>query len=149
MVVALALAACGPKEKMAFGIEDAFIRATPMKMTAGYALITNNTAEDDALTGVTADWAGKFELHTVTKDKDDVLSMTPVESIALPKGETIALRSGGLHIMIFDVAAPLEVSETRDAMLHFQHAKPQKITFKVKPITYKGVGSDVDEHSGH
>lgn len=143
------VAACGPKHVDPIKTEDAFLRATPMKMSAGYVLITNNTDQDDAITGVTGDWAGRFELHQITKNDDGVMGMAPVESIALPKGETIALRPDSLHIMVFDLNKELNVGETREATLHFTHAKPVTVTFKVKPITYKGVGSDPAEHEGH
>lgn len=142
-------AACQPKHSEAMKTEDAFLRATPAKVSAGYVMITNTSDQDDAITGVTGDWAGRFELHTITKDENDVMTMTAVESIALPKGETVALRPDGTHIMIFDLNKELAVGETREATLHFAHAKPIKVSFKVKPITYKGIGSDPDAHATH
>lgn len=138
-VVALCgLAACTKKAPDAITINDPYVRATPQAVTAGYLEITNNTDTDDALVSVTADWAGKIELHNIVAD-GDVMNMVPVENIAIPAHQTAELKSGSYHIMLFDLTGPLNVGETRNATLNFLHAKPVKVTFKVKPITYKGL----------
>lgn len=137
-VAVLGLAACERKAPEAITITNPYVRATPQTVTAGYLELTNNTGTDDALVSVTTDWAGKSELHNVVADKD-VMTMIPVDTIVIPAGQTTALKSGSYHIMLFDLKGPLTVGETRDATLNFQHARPVKVTFKVKPITYKGI----------
>ena len=121
-----------------FAVDDAFVRATPQKISAGYLELTNNTGTDDALLRVTADWAGRIELHNTVMSKDGVMSMIPVAAITLPAGQTVKLSPGGMHIMLFDLKTPLTVGETRTAVLHFQHALEQSVTFTVQLITYKG-----------
>jgi copper(I)-binding protein len=145
------LTACGPKKQDPFTVEDAFIRATPAKVTAGYLLLTNNGSDNDAILSVDASWAGKVELHNVTTDDKGVLTMAPVNDIALPAGQTTGLRPNGFHIMFFDVKDELNVGDTREATVNFGRGQPLKVTFKVKPITYKGAGSDTDapEHAHH
>lgn len=133
------LAACGDKPKPDFVVRDAFVRTTPMKTSAGYVIINSKKDSDDALVGIQADWAGRFELHAVTKTADDVMEMNQVEEIAIPARGKAALRPGGLHIMIYDLKEPLQVGDTRKATLLFKNAAPMNVTFKVKPITYKGV----------
>ena len=133
-----ALAACEKKSTQNFTVDDPYVRATPQKVSAGYFTITNNTAVDDALVSITADWAGKIELHNIVMD-GDVMNMVPVENIALPVKQPVELKSGGLHVMLFDLKDPLNVGDTRKATLHFAHAPEMRIEFKVKPITYKGL----------
>jgi copper(I)-binding protein len=139
LLVLTTVAACHKDKPKAFAIDDPFVRATPQRVSAGYFGITNQTKQDDALTGVTADWAGRAELHNTVKDKDDVMQMVPVETIALPAGQKVQLAPGGMHVMLFDLKKELTVSEEHKLTLHFQHAAPQMVTFTVRPITYKGL----------
>jgi copper(I)-binding protein len=133
------LTACGNKKHPDFVARDAFVRTTPMKTSAGYVIINSKKATDDALVGVTADWAGKIEIHNVTQTADGVMEMAAVDKVAIPAHGKVALRPGGLHIMIYDLKEPLNVGDTRKATLQFEQAQPLEVTFKVKPITYKGV----------
>ncbi|HEY1096985.1 MAG TPA: copper chaperone PCu(A)C [Alphaproteobacteria bacterium] len=145
MVGALAmLAACGPKDNTSFKIEDAFVRTTPMKVSAGYFIITNNSGQNDVITGIEANWAGRVELHNTVMGKDDVMTMQPMQNVPIMAGQTLAFRPGSMHVMLFDLKEPLDVGETRKARILFQSARPLTVKFKVKPITYKGVGSDTD-----
>lgn len=86
--------------------------------------------------------AGKVELHDVIKE-GDVMKMRQVESIEIPaKGKTV-LKPGSLHIMLFDLKAPLNEGEQIDVTVTF--ANGQKMTFQapVKKVM-KGM-----QHSGH
>lgn len=141
------LAACGPKENSSFKIEDAFVRTTPMKVSAAYFIITNNSGQNDVITGLEADWAGRVELHNTVMGKDDVMVMQPMANVPILAGFTQKFRPGGMHVMLFDLKEPLNVGETRKAKILFQMSKPVTVEFKVKPITYKGVGSDTDAPS--
>jgi copper(I)-binding protein len=48
--------------------------------------------------------------------------MQEVESIAIPAGETVELKPGGYHIMLIDLAAPLETGQEFDIVLTFANA---------------------------
>jgi copper(I)-binding protein len=133
------LTACGNKKHADFAVRDAFVRTTPLKTSAGYVIINSKKDTQDALVAVTADWAGKIEIHNVTQIDDGVMEMNAVDRADIPARGKLALRPGGMHIMIFDLKEPLNVGETRKATLQFQNSPPMDVVFKVKPITYKGV----------
>ncbi|EGQ7936882.1 copper chaperone PCu(A)C [Vibrio vulnificus] len=86
--------------------------------------------------------AGKVELHDVIKE-GDVMKMRQVESIEIPaKGKTV-LKPGSLHIMLFDLKAPLNEGEQIDVTVTF--ANGEKMTFKA-PVKKVMTGM---QHSGH
>lgn len=63
---------------------------------------------------------------------DDTMTMQEVERIELPAGETVALEPGGYHIMLLELAAPLEVGETFELTLEFEEAGERTVTVEVR-----------------
>jgi len=133
-------------------VAGAWARTSPAVATAGavYLQIANEGDEDDALVGVAVDpaVADRAELHeTVAADDamgddgamdgmDDetattgegghggggMMQMRRVDEIPVPAGQAVALEPGGYHIMLLDLAAPLEVGSTIEVTLTFQRA---------------------------
>ena len=69
----------------------------------GAAFLTiENDGEADRLVSATSTLSPKVELHTHIQE-DGVMKMRPVEFIEIPAKETVELKSGGYHIMLFDV----------------------------------------------
>ncbi|MCC7077672.1 MAG: copper chaperone PCu(A)C [Acidimicrobiia bacterium] len=50
----------------------------------------------------------------------DTAGMKEVESIDIPAGETVSLKRGSYHVMLIDLAAPLQVGETVPITLTFE-----------------------------
>ncbi|CAB4568162.1 unannotated protein [freshwater metagenome] len=57
--------------------------------------------------------------------------MQEVDSIAIPAGETVELKPGGYHIMLIDLAAPLEIGQEFDIVLTFANAGDVTVTVVV------------------
>jgi periplasmic copper chaperone A len=122
-----------------YDIADAFVRAAPGNVTAAYAVIKNPTEKGDTLVGASADWAGRIELHDVTHDKDGKMEMAAVHEITLPAKGEIALKPGGLHLMVFEVKKKLRPGQKAEITLNFRDAGSVKADFAVRPMTYTGV----------
>src|ERR1700755_2553818 len=72
-------------------ITQAWSRATPngAKIGSGYLTIENKGAAPDRLVGVSADVAGKVEVHEMAT-KDGVMTMRPLETgLAIDPGKTV------------------------------------------------------------
>lgn len=69
---------------------------------------------------------------TMAGDMAGEMTMRPVESVVLPAGETVMLMPGGYHIMLLDLAAPLEVGQTFDITLTFANAGTKVVTVEVR-----------------
>lgn len=141
-------------------VAGAWARTSPAIATAGaaYLDITNGTDVDDVLLEASVDpsVAAKVELHETTTADDaeapgegmagemgegetatsmagsPMMQMVPVDEIPVPAGETVVLEPGGLHLMVLDLAEPLEVGTTIDITLTFQEAGDVVVTAEVR-----------------
>lgn len=121
-------------------IEKAWVRATvgASKVSAGYAVISNNAPDADALVAVAMPGAGSTELHE-SKDSDGMMTMEPVETLAIPARGQVELRPGGYHIMIMNLDHPLKVGETAELTFTFKHKGAVKVPAKVLPLSATGL----------
>jgi copper(I)-binding protein len=134
-------------------------RTSPMMASAGAAYMTLTSAGDDTLIKASVDpsVAGTVELHE-TKMADmsgdmsgdisgttaegmggdtetsmaPAMEMVPVDEIELPAGEAVELAPGGLHVMLLDLVAPLEVGTTIQLTLEFENAGTQVVEVPVR-----------------
>ena len=140
-------------------VTDAWARTSPAVATAGavYLTITNDGDVDDALVGADVDpsVAASVEIHETVAVEDDemttetmamddemssdttamgggMMEMRPVDEIAIPAGETVALEPGGYHVMLLDLAEPLEVGDSIEVTLAFEVAADLIVTAEVR-----------------
>lgn len=89
-------------------VSNVWTRATaPSQKVAGVYMDLTANAEM-RLTGASSPACGRVELHTMRME-GGMMVMRPVPDIPLPKGQTISLKPGGLHIMCIDIKQPLKL----------------------------------------
>ena len=112
----------------------------------GYLKVTNEGKTDDRLVSVTTDRAPMAQLHEM-KIENDVMKMREVEGgIAIPAGQTVELKPGGLHVMFMNLPQPFVEGEKIKAKLTFEKAGSVDVEFVVqKPKAEEGMG----DHSEH
>jgi copper(I)-binding protein len=131
ILTAIALIAALPAAAQEITLGDITItrpalRATPpaAPAAAGYLTIRNDGETADTLTGADIDpsVAGMVQLHQMRLD-DGVMNMSDLtEGILLPPGATVDLVPGGLHLMLMQMAQPLQPGQTHDVTLTFEKA---------------------------
>ena len=91
-------------------VSDAWARATmPGQMVSGaYMRIQSDT--DARLVGVTSTAVPRVEVHEMKMD-GGIMRMRELEAIELPKGKTVSLAPGGLHIMLMNLAQPIAAGD--------------------------------------
>src|SRR5277367_5938562 len=117
-------------------ITQAWSRATPngAKIGSGYLTIENKGAAPDRLVGVSADVAGKVEVHEMAM-KDGVMTMRPLEAgLAIDPGKTVKLAPGGFHLMMMDLKSPLKPGDKLPMTLEFEKAGRVQVSFDVEGI---------------
>lgn len=88
-------------------VENAWVRApAPGQAVVGGFLEITSSQSDASLVSVSSPVSEITELHEMSM-KDGVMIMRPVPYIRLPKGQTIKLAPGGLHIMLIDLKKSL------------------------------------------
>ena len=147
-----ALSSCGGASGVS--VDDAWARTSPAMASAGAVYMDLTAAEADRLIGVTVDpaIAATAEVHETTMASGDdmgdghmdngemgdgdlagaTMMMQEVEAIELPAGEAVSLEPGGYHIMLMQLAEPLETGATFDVTLLFAEADEQVISVEVR-----------------
>jgi copper(I)-binding protein len=125
-------------------VSDAWCRTSPAMTTAGacYLQIENGSGEADALVAASAPSpvAARTELHETamaegpgtTMGGTGMMTMTPVDRIELPAGQTVSLEPGGYHVMLLELAAPLEAGSAVALTLSFERAPEQTVDAEVR-----------------
>lgn len=134
--LAAALVACGVALPALAGditVSDPFARASAGMAQAGAAFmtLTNSGAAADDLVSASTPVAANAELHTHIMD-GDVMRMRQVPVIDVPAGGSVALKPGGLHVMLLGLKAPLKEGETFPLTLNFAKAGTMTVNVPVK-----------------
>ena len=104
-----------------FAIDGAWARTSPMESTVGAAYMNITASADDALVGASVDMsvAMMTQVHETTTAADGSMGMQEIASIPMVAGTPLVLESGGFHIMIMELVAPLEVGTSITVTLSF------------------------------
>lgn len=118
-------------------IKDAWARATPGGAETGAAYLTIVSPSADRLTGVATPAAKEAELHTMTME-GGVMKMRPLSGIDLPAGQPVALKPGGMHIMLLGLKQPLKEGASVPVTLTFQKAGTRQVEVPVQKLGAMG-----------
>lgn len=157
LLVVTLLAGCGSDGGSELSIGDVWARSTADGQTAGAAYMTITGGEDgDRLVAASApsETAGTTELHetVAAEDGDDAMSaegdmgegsedemgtggavtMREIDGLDVPAGDKVALSPGGYHVMLLDLADPLEAGETFELTLTFEQAGERTVEVEVR-----------------
>ena len=123
-------------------IEQAWARETPPGATVGaaYLRIVNGGAAD-VLRRASTPIAKQVELHSSTVE-NGMMRMRPLPELAIPARQTVVFKPGTLHIMLIDLARPLNAGERVHLTLMFRDAGPISVDVPVR-------GLDEGEPDGH
>jgi len=121
-------------------ITQAWTRATPngAKIGSGYFTVENKGTTADRLIGVSADVAGKVEVHEMATN-NGVMTMRPLDKgLTIDPGKTVKLAPGGYHLMMFDLKSPLKQGEAVPVTLEFEKTGKVKVSLDVQGIGAQG-----------
>jgi len=127
---ALAFAAAAQAQEYKLGdllVVHPHARPSAGKTGAAYFTVESKGAAD-RLVSAASPAADKAELHSMTME-GSIMRMRPVEGIDVPAGGKAVLRSGGLHVMLFGLKAPLKEGDKFPLTLAF--AKSGKVEIEV------------------
>ncbi|MDX9663848.1 copper chaperone PCu(A)C [Pseudomonas sp. P5_152] len=112
-------------------VDDAWVRATVAGQQATGAFMTLTASTDSKLLGVQSPAAKIVQVHQSTM-KNDVMSMQPVESVALPAGKAVSFDPHGYHVMLIDLVAQVKEGDSVPLTLIVENAKGEKESIEVK-----------------
>ncbi|CAI8827792.1 copper chaperone PCu(A)C [Pseudomonas sp. IT-P176] len=111
-------------------VDDAWVRATVAGQQATGAFMTLTASTDSKLLGVQSPAAKIVQVHQSTM-KNDVMSMQPVESVALPAGKAVSFDPHGYHVMLIDLVAQVKEGDSVPLTLIVENAKGEKESIEV------------------
>ncbi len=116
-------------------IQHPWSRAAPegAKVAGGYFAVHNNGSAPDRLVSVSAEIAGRTEIHEMSVDDKGVMTMRPVEGLLeIPAGGTLELKPGSYHLMFLDLHSLPKEDESFAGTLTFERAGEVPVEFRVQ-----------------
>ncbi len=98
-----------------------------------FMVIANSASQADILVEAKTDVAESAGLHTVVKDAQGAMKMTPVENIPVPASGSVELKPGSLHVMLMKLNKELKTGDTFPLTLRYQKAGEMTVPVKVQP----------------
>ena len=117
----------------ALSVEGAWVRAIPgAAVAAAYMTLHNGGRQPVRVIGVRSAVAGHVMIHE-TRLENGVSTMRPHEPLEIAPGTSVALRPGGLHLMLHDLAHPLAVDEQVPLELLLEGGGRVEVRARVRP----------------
>jgi copper(I)-binding protein len=91
-------------------VDAPWVRATAPGQKVAGAFMELTADADMTLVGGESPAARVVELHTMSME-NGVMVMRPLKDIALPRGKTVQLKPGGLHVMLIDLKGQIKEGE--------------------------------------
>lgn len=127
-------------------VENAWARATAPGQKVAAAFMDLTAGSDLRLVAATSPAAKTVELHRMSMD-NGVMVMRAVPDIPLPKGQTVSLKPGGLHLMLIDLVAPLKEGSPTPVSLTLRDARGQETRLDLQLDTRRA--GTMPAHHGH
>ena len=110
-------------------ISDVWVRATVPGGSVTGAYMQIRSATPLKLVKIDSPAARLIELHE-SKMTDGVMEMKALDGVDIPAGKRVALKPGGMHVMMMKIAKPIVVGDNVPLTLTFIGA--DKKTFQIK-----------------
>ena len=137
--LALGLSAVGPAAADGVAdkvtVTDPYVRAIPpvIKTTAAFMQLQSSDDVERFVVDASSPAAGAVELHMHTMD-DGVMRMRRIVHIHLPPNKPVSLEPGGLHVMLFDLTAPIAPGDQIPITLTFDDGSTREISAEVRTV---------------
>jgi copper(I)-binding protein len=114
-------------------------------VAAGYMSITNHSKTDDKLISASSPISSAVEIHNHIEE-DGVMKMRQIDGIQIKAGETIELKPGSFHLMMFGSTV---AEDQKDVSLTLNYENAPSVTMIV-PIEGRGDDNGYgSNHEGH
>ena len=135
-------------------ITDAWVRGTVAPQTATGMFARIHSAQGGRLVAASSPLAGTVEIHEMAMDGNVMRMRALPQGVALPAGSTVALKPGGLHLMLIDLKRPLAAGDTVPMTLTVEGRDGRRERFDVavpvKPLAHAGgAGGAHGAHGAH
>ena len=114
-------------------VKDAWVRATVPAQKSTGAFMQLTSPEGTRLVEARSSAAGKAEIHEMAI-VDNVMKMREAPGVDLPPGKTVALESGGYHVMLLDLKKQIRTGDSVPLTLVFEGKNKKRQIVEVKAM---------------
>lgn len=132
-------------------VVDPWVLAAPpgAEMLAAYLEIRNDGGNPRILTSVSSPVFGEVSIHRSVMH-GNMVHMEHLKELAIPPRASVALKPGGLHLMLMGARKPLRVGDQVPMTLTFQSGEKIEVTAAVRSGQTEGMeGHQHLNHAGH
>ena len=132
-------------------IRDPWVQAAPpnVKVLAAYLEIKNSGKKPWILTGASSPAFEQVSVHQSVMH-GNMVHMEHLNELAIPPQASVALKPGGLHLMLTDAKKPLKAGDLVPMTLAFKNGKKIAVNAVVRSSqTGKMEDHQHMDHSGH
>ena len=125
-------------------VTEPWARSTVKEQKATGMFMTLTSSEDAKLVGAVSPAARIVEVHEMSMT-NNVMQMREVKALALPAGKAVQLKPGGYHVMLIDLAKPLEAGQKVPLTLTIESTDGKRSTVLVE-AEVRAVGAQQHKH---
>lgn len=132
-------------------VQDPWVQAAPpnVKVLAAYLEIKNNGEKLQILTDVESPAFGQAGIHQSVMH-GDMVHMEQLKELTIPPHASVALKPGGLHLMLMDAKKSLSVGDQVSLTLTFKNGEKIAVKATVRSGQTEGMEDHQHmDHSGH
>lgn len=96
-------------------------------LTSAYFLLRNKGEYPRQLVGIQADFAGRAELHS-HEMRDGMARMRRQDSVTIAPKSELRFKSGGHHVMLFDLSRRPRTGDNLELVLEFQDGSQARVS---------------------
>lgn len=138
LLLPLAVTGCGRERRpLATVGEISVVQGWAYPSTAGlasaYVVVENRGESADTVTGLSGPEVGDASVHGVRRE-GVTSTMYPLDSLEVPAGGRVAMKPGGIHIMLAELARELGVGDT--LVLGLDLARTGRVEVKLPVVPY-------------
>lgn len=113
-------------------VAEPWVRSTVAGQKATGAFLQITSAAGGRLVSASSPVAGVVEIHEMAMEGNVMKMRALPKGLDLPAGKAVALKPGGLHVMLMDLKQPLKAGDTVPLSLVVEGAANKRETIEVK-----------------
>lgn len=131
-LIAAALLASTVAAQAQTTVAEPWVRSTVAGQKATGAFLQITSATGGTLVSAASPVAGVVEIHEMTMDGNVMKMRALPKGLTLPAGQAVALKPGGLHVMLMDLKQPLKAGDSVPLTLVVESAGNKRETLQIK-----------------
>lgn len=127
-------------------VTEPWVRSTVAGQKATGAFLQITSATGGKLLSASSPVAGVVEIHEMAMEGNVMKMRALPKGLDLPAGKAVALKPGGLHVMLMDLKQPLKAGDTVPLSLVVEGAANKRETVEVKATVRGAQAAPAAEH---